>query len=95
MNQDEILSCLVHGIKPGDSYPESVREFCLSIHYYSPAAYKTLRKKFNKNIPHPQTIASWYRYSNIKGDPGIHTETLERLKTVAAKVMGEIGKPLV
>lgn len=70
MDQNEILNCLTNGIKSGDSYSESVREFCFSIHYHSPAAYRVIREAFNNNLPHPHTIASWYRYSNIKGEPG-------------------------
>lgn len=95
MNQDELLSHLICGIRPGESYPDSVRQFCISVHYHSPAAYKIVRDNFNKMLPHPNTIASWYRYSNIRGDPGFHSETFERLKKMSVDVMKETGNPLV
>lgn len=95
LDQKEILGCLAHGIKNGQNYPESVRQLCLSVHFHSPSAYNVLRETFNKNIPHPHTIASWYRYSNIKSHPGIHKETLERLKTMCAEIKAKSGQPLV
>lgn len=95
MNQDELLKCLVHGIKPGELYPESVRQFSLAINFRSPAAYNVVRNAFKKKLPHPHTIASWYRYSNIKSEPGFHQETCERLKKIASDVLSETKNPLV
>lgn len=90
------MSTLVHGIEPGQSYSESIREFCLSIHYHGPAAYRALRKRFKKNhLPHPHTIASWYRYCSVRSEPGIHASTLERLKAVALEVKKNSGQPLI
>lgn len=89
------MNCLVHGIKKGELYPEAVRQFCLSIHFQSPAAYKVVRNAFKKKLPHPNTIASWYRYSNIKGNPGFHKETCERLKKIASNVFDDTKIPLV
>lgn len=97
-NQNEIarlLRCLSHGIKSRERYPEIVRKFCCSIHYHSPAAYRVVRSTFGNNLPHPHTIASWYRYSNINGCPGFHSETFERLKKIADDVLKTTGKPLV
>lgn len=86
---------LVRDLKPGESYPEVVRDFCISIHYHSPKAYEVLRKKLNNRIPHPHTIASWYRYSNIESEPGFHPSTFERLKKVSADVMAEDSSLLI
>lgn len=85
----------MHGIKPGELYPESVRKFCISVHFHSPAAYRTLRNAFKRKLPHPHTIAAWYRYSNIKGNPGIQQETLDRLKRIANDVEKETKQPLI
>lgn len=89
------MSYLIKDLKIGESYPNVVRQFCISIHYHSPAAYRTVRKHFIKNLPHPNTIASWYRYSNIKGEPGFHTGTFDRLRIMASDVKKNTGKDSV
>lgn len=85
----------MHGIKPGELYPESVRQFCITVHFHSPAAYKCIRNTFKRKLPHPHTIASWYRYSNVKGSPGIHQETCDRLKRIATDVLEETKQPMI
>jgi len=59
-------------------YKASLRQFALSLHYYSPKAYHYVRHKFHNNLPHPKTISKWYRLFN--GEPGINTEALEAIK---------------
>lgn len=90
-----MLNCLAHGINTGDSYPESVRKFCLSIHFHSPVAYNVLRENFNKNLPHPHTISAWYRHSDLRSDPGLQAETLERLKSIATEIISKTNTPLI
>lgn len=70
------------GIKSGEKVAESVRQFCLALHYYSPRAYKQLREAFNKNLPSPRTLQAWYANSDCNGEPGIQAETIERLKRI-------------
>lgn len=92
LNQDDIFSCLINGIKPKESYSPNVREFAMRLHYNSPAAYRTIREKFNNNLPHPKTIAAWYQQSDISGKFGLTDESLERLKKIVSDMN---GKPLV
>lgn len=92
IKQDEILNCLINGIKSNEKYPPSVREFALRLHYNSPAAYKTIRDKFHNHLPHPNTIGVWYRQSDISGKAGLTMESLERLKKIKSEMN---GKPLV
>lgn len=92
---DEIIDCLCNGLQNRkDSYPESVRSFCLSAHYLSPRAYNFFREKFNNNLPHESTIKAWYRNSNIDVTPGIIKNAMDVLKTKADR-MKENGMNLV
>lgn len=91
---NEILDCLIHGIKPGTKYPPKVRAFCISLHCISPKAYNFVREKFAKNIPHPETIREWYRQSNLDATSGISTLSMDALKNMADK-MKEDGQQLV
>lgn len=92
IEQDEVFKCLLNGIKPKEKYPPSVREFAMTLYYQSPAAYRTIREKFQNHLPHPKTIATWYQNSDINGKAGLTTESLDRLKKIVADREGE---PLV
>lgn len=62
-------------------YPEEVRIACLTLHFYSVRAYNYLREIFNKSLPAPSTIRSWY--CAVGGSAGHQTETLRQLKDIA------------
>lgn len=87
----EVVECLCTGIKNRDSYPPSVRAFCMSLHYTSPRAYEYLRQKFAKHLPHVQTIRQWYRNSNLDASSGINTHSLDALEAKAKSM----GKPVL
>lgn len=55
-----------------------MRKFALTLHYYSPAAYKYVRDTYNKALPHPRTISRWY--STVDAEPGFTTEAFRILK---------------
>lgn len=90
----EVVECLCKGVKGRDSYPPSVRAFCMSLHYMSPRAYDYLRNKFGKHLPHCQTIRQWYRNSNLDAKSGIGTYALNALES-KAKTVRENGEQLV
>ena len=50
----------------GSRYSQNIKEFAISLNFYSPRAYKFVRKFLN--LPHPSTLRSWS--SNIECDPG-------------------------
>jgi len=50
------------------SYSPELRTFALTLHFYSPHAYRYVRKMFNTCLPHPRTIERWY--SSMDGGPG-------------------------
>lgn len=59
-------------------YSAPLRKFALTLHYYSPAAYKYVRECYQKALPHPRTICRWY--STINAEPGFTTEAFDALK---------------
>lgn len=58
-------------------YPPELRKLALTLHFYSPAAYKYLRDVFAKNLPHPNTLFRWYQ--NVNAQPGFTEEAFSRL----------------
>lgn len=81
MNQKgELTKCLLLGIHHKESYPETVCEFCIGLHFSSPRAYEFVRSTFQNNLPHPGTVRSWYANSDIDVKPGINAKSLEILK---------------
>lgn len=91
---NEIIDCLIKGVKPGEKYPPSVRAFCLSLNYTSPKGYSYVRNKFGKNLPHPETLREWYRNSDLDAKSGISHKSMEALEK-KAKQMKEDGQQMV
>lgn len=87
---NEILECLKYG-SPTRKYSETVRQFCMGLEYSSPAAYRYVRRAFNKNLPAPDTLRRWYKA--IDAEPGITTVSLNVLKQKAEAYKKE-GKEL-
>lgn len=67
-------------------YSKIVRQFCLSLHFLSPRAYRLLRETFDKNLPHIVTIRKWYKNSQLNARSGVSYSSLETLKKVASKL---------
>lgn len=82
----EILHCLIVGNPPGTFFPESVRMFCLCVHFHSPSAYNFIREVFGNNLPHPHTIQKWYSNSDVSSQPGITEFSLNQIKRVVQKM---------
>lgn len=82
---------MVYG-KPEKKYSEKVRQFCMGMDFCSPAAYRYIRKVFNKHLPAPDTIRRWY--TSINGEPGITADSLNILKQKAEE-MAKDGKELL
>jgi len=49
-------------------YSPELRSFALTLHYYSPRAYKFVRSKFDTCLPHTKTICKWYKSIHIERD---------------------------
>lgn len=77
---EKILNCLTFG-RDQKSYPEEVRTFCLTTHYYSPRAYNYIRTKFENHLPARCTMRNWY--ASINSAPAFTSEAFEALKLKA------------
>lgn len=75
------------------TYNVALRQFALSLHFYSPKAYNYVRYKFYNSLPHPKTISRWYQ--SVHGEPGIITEALEAIKRRANSVSHRLVGTLV
>lgn len=82
IQNDEFFKVLHRGVKSGQKYPENVRHFCISLLSHSPRAYQLVRRTFHNHLPSAKTIRCWFANSDIRGDPGISTETLNRLTKI-------------
>jgi len=69
------------GQKVSKKYSPEVRQFALSLHFFSVKAYVYVRKQFNTILPHPRTLSKWY--SHVNADLGF---TKEALKSLSLKV---------
>lgn len=61
------------------SYSPELRSFALTLHFYSPHAYRYVRRVFNTCLPHPRTIEKWY--SSIDGQPGFTDHAFRALQS--------------
>lgn len=81
----EVLMYLESGRK-ANQYCDSVRAFALTLHFYSPRAYRYVRLKFNKHLPDPSCLRSWISNCTGYGEPGICNDSLKPLKMLAKKM---------
>jgi len=63
-------------------YSPELRSFALTLHFYSPHAYRYVRKMFDTCLPHPRTIQKWLQI--IDGRPGFTSEAFNALQARAA-----------
>ena len=60
----------------GSRYSEQIKQFAISLHFYSAKAYNFVRKSLH--FPHPSTIRSWA--SSIECEPGFLSNVIEHLQ---------------
>lgn len=66
------------GEKLTRKYSMELRRFAISLHFFSPRAYKFIRHEFNSVLPDPRTLSKWY--AHVDAQPGISSEALYALK---------------
>ena len=59
-------------------YPEELKQFAVTLQFFSTKAYEFVRKTFLKALPHVATVRKWF--SRIRGGPGFSEEALELLQ---------------
>lgn len=74
MKQKEIIECMVRRVECRETYPETIRKFCLTMHYHSPRAYQFFRETFSNHLPHVSTIRAWYSNSDLNTKPNVINE---------------------
>ena len=47
-------------------YSPALKGFALTLNFYSPSAYKFVRKTFDTCLPHPRTLRKWYSTIEVK-----------------------------
>ena len=60
----------------GRRYTEQIKQFAVSLHFYSPKAYKFVRKAFH--LPSPSTIRSWA--TSVECEPGFLKQVINHLQ---------------
>lgn len=85
---------MLNGVKKGSKYPESVRSFCLSVHFYSPRAYEFIREAFENNLPSVSALKKWYANCNVLCQPGVTQFSLDVIKKLSNEMAKE-GKSMV
>lgn len=65
----------------GSRYGNTIKQFAISLHFYSPKAYQFVRKSLH--LPSPATIRSWA--GAIDCEPGFLNEVIQHLQDTLAE----------
>ena len=57
---------------PREPYSEAIREFAVSLHNISPAAYRYIRESLDLVLPDERTLQRWI--SKVDCSPGLHEQ---------------------
>lgn len=95
LKSDELFRILYHGRRNGEKYPPKVRHFCLGLVCYSMRAYSFIRKTFNNHLPGVKTVKNWFANSDIRGEPGMQDDHIERLKRIAEDYKEKSGREII
>ena len=60
------------------AFPDTLRSFAITLHFYNEKAYNYVRETFLKCLPHPKTLGNWYR--KIECKTGINQASIEGLR---------------
>lgn len=50
----------------------------MTVHFYSPRAYRYIREQFRNLVPHPSTLRTWYKV--VDGSPGFTKQAFDAIK---------------
>ena len=93
--QEQILSAaskiavnLLDKSQSKKNYDSTIRRFALTLHFYSPKAYKFVRQTFGDNLPHEKTLHRWC--CKLDAEPGFTEQAFhfieKRIKTEKQKM---------
>ena len=60
-------------------YPDDIKGFAMTLHYYSARVYKYVRQQFNSSLPHPRQIRRWY--TKVVAEPGFTQPSFTALQS--------------
>ena len=72
-------------------YSPQLRSFALTLNFYSPRAYRFVRKSFDTCLPHPRTRERWLHCVDIK--PGFTEPSFAAIKR-RTDASAALGKPV-
>lgn len=75
----------------GIQYPEDIRQFAITLHYYSVKGYEHVNKALGNCLPGESTIRGWY--AKLDGSPGFTKESFEVLEGYAKNKSAK-GEPV-
>lgn len=75
---DRMLKLLRTGCISRKKYPEELRKFAITLHFYSAKGYDFVRKTFDLALPHPSIIRKWS--SVVECQPGFLQVAFNALK---------------
>lgn len=67
--------------KHGHRFSEEIKQFAVTLHFYSAQAYEFVRQYLH--LPHPSTIRKWS--ASLSCEPGFLTEVIDHIKEMAAE----------
>ena len=85
----EIVELLASNLKSGkivkkcQKYSDAIREFAITLQFYSSSAYDYVRQVCGNALPVRSTIARWF--SNVRCEPGFTSQAFATLETLAKK----------
>lgn len=88
------MDCLLNGRPPNAKFNENVRKFVLTLNFYSPRAYRYIRRKFDKHLPHPSTIQKWYANSCGATKSGFYDQSLQILSSHTKEMIANGTEPI-
>lgn len=75
---DTIQRIFERKLKCRGKYSTELRTFALTLHFYSPKAYKYVRNTWGKLLPSISTLKQWYRV--VDGEPGFTKESFDAIQ---------------
>ena len=62
-------------------YTDTIKSFALTLHGYSPKAYRFIRETFMNTLPHETTLSRWLTKLDVS--PGFSAAALSHLSIIA------------
>lgn len=85
---EQLIGKLLHQKK--DQFPNELKQFACTLHFYSPTAYDYVRKTLINVLPHQNTIRK--RLSTVNNEPGISIDAMKHVSELCKNAEAESKK---